>query len=88
VPSEFGVRGLTVYVNCGIASVDFPIGKSPTRAESVDSLTHRGLGIFFARELCQRVSRYSETRFPDKKGEIAEEIVWVLRTPERSGRVL
>jgi hypothetical protein len=65
---RIGVRGsgIVVQVNRGIVCADFPIGKSPTGTESVDFQTHRGSGFWLAREPCPRVSRYRETRFPDK----------------------
>jgi hypothetical protein len=43
--SEFGVRGFVVRVNHDIPCADFPIGKSPTGTESVDTLTRRVSGV-------------------------------------------
>jgi hypothetical protein len=70
-------------VNRGIASADFPIGKSPTRVESVDPLT---IGVWGFELHVNCVPEFHDTAkpdFPTSKGRSWQELLWVVKTPER-----
>jgi hypothetical protein len=83
VSSKFGVRSFVAQVNHGIASADFLIGKSPTRVESVDPLT---IGVWGFELHVNCVPKFRDTTkpdFPTSEGRSWQELLWVVKTPER-----
>jgi hypothetical protein len=72
VSSEFEVRRFAAQVNRGIASVDFPIGRSPTKSGRVDPLTF-GVQGFVLHVNCACMFRDTvKPDLPRSEGKIAE----------------
>jgi hypothetical protein len=81
VPSGFRIREFTVYVNRSIVSVDFPIGKSPTEAETL-TIDHRGsgFGVMICMILCNEFRNIAKPDFLIREGRSLQELLWVMKT--------